>query len=676
MKPLPWHFFRLFLVAFTGLWFFVFFLLPPLSHSGTWRYEMEPFYGVWGSSSDNVFMVGRRGAILHYNGHDYKTMDSGIAVFDKGTDFWLRGVWGSAADNVFAVGSAGKIIHYNGMFWNNMASGMDEDLWAVWGSSESNVFAVGEAGTILHYNGTVWSLMASGTTSNLYAIWGSGANNVYAAGESGTVLHFDGGTWNSLDLGLTGRISFIWGSDENNIYVGPSRYYDGASWDSIEHEIAGITRIWGRSPTDLYVSTHAGGIHHYNGSEWTLEYSAWPREFTQFWGSPDGEVFAVGIYMDRGLIIAHYDGAGWEAIFDLYNKGLGTVWVASDDAVYALGSEVFVFNGRSWSQMAHDDSFYGLSNVWDVWECRQDSIFAVGLNGKILHYDGVEWSAMASGTTNDIFRGVWGSSCDDVFVVSMEGRIFHYNGTAWSLMVSGFQALYGIWGSSGDNVFAVGGDGILKYDGTAWSRVYPTDGSYTVLLRSVWGSSEHNIFAAGWIHHYPELWPGDTTEWRKLLILHFDGTSWSPIDLPINDSLPSFHEPESYCTGLWGRSESDVHAICREYGKSNILHYDGYAWRTVGPIFEDVLLTELSGDSKKGIFAVGVQPMPTILRYVPDGGPQNCPVVEGDEWSKLYSGPGYESANAFAQTWDCGLIVAGEISDTDSFIPRIGTCGF
>jgi hypothetical protein len=57
----------------------------------------------------------------------------------------------------------------------------------------------------------------------------------------------------------------------------------------------------------------------------------------------------------------------------------------------------------------------------------------VGQSGTILHYDGVAWSAMSSGTGYSL-RGVWGSSGADVFAVGEDRTILRYDGTAWTAM--------------------------------------------------------------------------------------------------------------------------------------------------------------------------------------------------------------------------------------------------
>lgn len=89
------------------------------------------------------------GTILHYAGTSWSWVQSGGQ-----NDYW--GIWGSSSDDVFIVGSGsydqGRILHYDGDSWTSMASGSANALYGVWGSSPTNVFAVGDARTLFHYS--------------------------------------------------------------------------------------------------------------------------------------------------------------------------------------------------------------------------------------------------------------------------------------------------------------------------------------------------------------------------------------------------------------------------------------------------------------------------------------------------------------------------------------------
>ena len=68
-----------------------------------------------------------------------------------------------------------------------------------------------------------------------------------------------------------------------------------------------------------------------------------------------------------------------------------------------------------------------------VWGTSSSDLFAVGMIGTILHYEGTEWSDMTSGTTQGLYA-VWGTSSSDVYAVGTYGVILHYDGTQWSEM--------------------------------------------------------------------------------------------------------------------------------------------------------------------------------------------------------------------------------------------------
>ena len=65
----------------------------------------------------------------------------------------LSAIWGSSPSDIYAVGTRGVIIHYDGSSWNEMDSGTENDLLAVWGSSANDIYIAGADGTILHYDG-------------------------------------------------------------------------------------------------------------------------------------------------------------------------------------------------------------------------------------------------------------------------------------------------------------------------------------------------------------------------------------------------------------------------------------------------------------------------------------------------------------------------------------------
>ena len=293
---------------------------------------------------------------------------------------------------------------------------------------------------ILH--GGTWTLMESGTTATLYDVWGSSENDVFAVGEGGTILHYDGSSWTPMNSSSTFDVEHIWGFSSDDVLAtgGWELYhYDGNSWSVFEDGLGVLGDIWGTSFSDFFVQElasgpYAGGIVYWNGS--TFQSTGYPP--TNDWSV------------------------------------LRNIWGTSSSNVYAT---------------------QGASNFANV-----------------LHYDGTgnwAYSCYIEYTPNTDLtpRGIWGSSEDDIFVACFSGRILHYDGSDWSVIESGTQEnLYDVWGSSSSDVYAVGTFTAVHYDGNSWTSMQPEYGTFLSDLLGVWGnSSGSEVFAVGGygsIYHY------------------------------------------------------------------------------------------------------------------------------------------------------------------------------
>jgi hypothetical protein len=174
--------------------------------------------------------------------------------------------------------------------------------------------------------------------------------------------------------------------------------------------------------------------------------------------------------------------------------GFNAVWGASRDEVYAVGMHgtIVKFDGRSCRPQVNGtfDSLFG------IWGTSNSDIWAVGEHGAIVHSEGGAWRPVqTSPVTENSLAAVWGASRDDVFAVGENGTILHFDGASWAIQESGTQAhLRRIWGTSPHDVF-VAGDGttLLSYDGARWKNIladHPDIGE----VRALWGSTGNNVW--------------------------------------------------------------------------------------------------------------------------------------------------------------------------------------
>ncbi len=329
-------------------------------------------------------------------------------------------VWGSSSNDIFAVGKRAQlynnvlsetaiIFHFDGSRWSEMELPIDvSGLSAVWGTSVTNVYAVGRKGpypdsegVVIHYNGSTWqTVMDGGLADNLYAIWGSSASDIYAVGyqrhpdsvyydRQGVVLHYDGSVWGKIYTieERSSAICAVWGSSNSDVF------FDGSY--SIYDD------------NDQYVGRSDDSILHFNGTTWTRMTSSFP--VSDFWGSSASNVFALSPNGD----VYKYNGTYWAEIREeLYDHDGGGIWGSSATDIFIVGDfpnifdnpqpppgyekKVFHFNGSVFQNMDYPRSIdHHLKGVWGT---SASNVYAVGSqdvtggHGFIVHYNGISWS--------------------------------------------------------------------------------------------------------------------------------------------------------------------------------------------------------------------------------------------------------------------------------------------
>ncbi len=205
-------------------------------------------------------------------------------------------------------------------------------------------------------------------------------------------------------------------------------------------------------------------------------------------------------------------------------------------------------------------------SLLSVWGTADDDVFAAGGglgNGtptSLLHYDGKVWHDLGAGGT-DTFWWVSGTSDHDVWAVGTSGRIAHWDGTTLTAHASGTAAtLYGVWAASATDVWIVGGtpgggtmqpnDVLLHYDGTSFTPS-PLPMSLGRTFFKVWGTSSSNLYVVG---EYGTIW-------------HRTGTTWA-----LEANQPPL--ATGNLTTVAGCSATDVYAV----GGLDVLHSNGTTW--------------------------------------------------------------------------------------------------
>lgn len=78
--------------------------------------------------------------IIYWNGNTYNSIELPDAVFQS----WINKIWGSNSNDLYLVGGGGSIAHYNGTSWTKIESGTSVNLLEIWGAIDgSTIWACG-----------------------------------------------------------------------------------------------------------------------------------------------------------------------------------------------------------------------------------------------------------------------------------------------------------------------------------------------------------------------------------------------------------------------------------------------------------------------------------------------------------------------------------------------------
>ncbi len=210
--------------------------------------------------------------------------------------------------------------------------------------------------------------------------------------------------------------------------------------------------------------------------------------------------------------------------------------------------------------------------------------------------------------------------------------------------------LLGVTAVTSSEAWAIGGTGerdaptavaIQRWDGTRWSAIEaPSPGTFLNELRAVDAAEPNDVWAVG----RTSSGFGDDP-----LILHYDGTDWSPVELP--------DEIDGVLNGVVAVSPTDVWAVgsvgdpAVSLERALVLHWDGTAWadvevgHTIGG--GKSALVDIEGVSPTDLWAVGYHHFqPLVLRF------------DGQAWSRSPTDVGgtLNAVEAFAtsEVWAVG----------------------
>jgi hypothetical protein len=155
-------------------------------------------FSVWAASPNDAWAVGGtpgggtnqpNDVLLHWDGASWQP--SPIAK-PAGRTFFK--VWGTGSDNLYVVGEAGTIWHRKGTTWSAEPNPAHGTLLTVHGCSANEVYAVGGR-DVLRSDGTTWTALSPTLTNDVNGVSCRAAGEVVIVGSGGSKQRLANGIW-------------------------------------------------------------------------------------------------------------------------------------------------------------------------------------------------------------------------------------------------------------------------------------------------------------------------------------------------------------------------------------------------------------------------------------------------------------------------------------------------
>ena len=637
----------------------------------------QKFNAVWGLK-DSFFAVGNAGIIYHFDGSSWSKMDSG-------TDKDLRAIWGAGIDNVYAAGS-NVVLHYDGTKWSELKIKLSSyDLYTITGRNANEIYFGGTDtdynSLVLLYTNAKWSKVniPNAPVYGIIKSWGN-SKEIYLQGLN-SIAHYDGTDWKVYPTysNTYGQVGWVWAESANRIYYlnkgsGGSSYGTYAAIytdDSTftkqtgDSSISSTSAVWGDSEKNLFAVGYSGLIIHYDGQNWvklntklptptstsSTAYSSTTTNTNSVWGSSNNDIYILrqNLY--------HYNGDSWSTFSGSPTVGeFVGAWGDSRSNIvalvmysgnrYDLINGIYKYDGTSWSRdsKSPDVSYLDYSSVRDISGSSQTDLYIVGQGGgnTVWHYDGTSWTKITTISGSNYWNSIWAPSSDNVYIAGSyysggyKGIIAHYDGKTWSKIDTTFAtkdySLRKIFGIPASSIYAVGDSGAaLTYNENSWKEIdFGDTNSKNFYFTDIWASSINDVYVLGSLY-------GASA--RQPLMIHYDGSTWSKIDLSNNcpagkscsfSKIIGFNKDDIYVSGVF--ADNLV-----------IFHYDGITWSKSDFTIAYKNIGKFLGFSKNDIVAIGSQGL--IANY--DGNTWST-LLEKGSFDNLASVEGISADNVYA----------------------------
>jgi hypothetical protein len=265
------------------------------------------------------------------------------------------------------------------------------------------------------------------------------------------------------------------GSSSTNLTDLPCTF-DGFCWENPVPNGVSMNDVWGASDDDVWAVGFGGALRHFDGQSWSFQPPLTRETLWGIHGSGPNDVWAVG---ERGARL-HFDGTTWSSLPADTTGTLRAVAVLPGGEAWIVGSETPVWHlaGGVWDTTHTPPSGGSFGGVQafapnDVW---------VANGGAAQHWDGTKWTSHPIDGGNNASLVAFEKTTDGDLYAYLDNHdrfwepLFKWDGTSFpavkfpeALEVASIGNFGTVGAGASDDVWMVTENGILRFDGAAWS---------------------------------------------------------------------------------------------------------------------------------------------------------------------------------------------------------------
>ena len=225
----------------------------PYNYQGT--DFINPIQSIFTFGSNDIWFCGN--GVIHWDGSNYVPISIPTNVWGP---YQMNKLWGSSNNDLYIVGNGGNIAHYENGVWTKIESGTSLDLTDIYGDSEGNLYAAGvdialAKGVVVKGNQSgIWEVMIEGEIidetelfdklfGRIGTLWVDELGTLYAGADF--LYHYKNMKWD-----------YVRSLPEN--YIGGDQYYIGYLYS-----------LRGNKSNDIVICGDRNTLRHFNGVDWT-----------------------------------------------------------------------------------------------------------------------------------------------------------------------------------------------------------------------------------------------------------------------------------------------------------------------------------------------------------------------------------------------------------------------